>query len=65
MMKKSVIPSGARDLAIAMAAFSSYARIDEGKAFQRYQDVFTAYAGSLGPSRTGIVCATRDDSVFQ
>jgi len=48
-----------------MRAFSSYARIDEAKAFQRYQYIFTAYAGSLGPSRTGTVCATRDDSVFQ
>jgi hypothetical protein len=57
-MNKSVIPSGARDLAIAMGAFSSYARIDEPKAIQRYQYIFTAYAGSL------VVCATRDDRVF-
>ena len=64
-MKKSVIPSGARDLAIAMGASSRYARIDEAKALQRYQYIFTADAGSLDPSRTGIVCATRDDSVFQ
>jgi hypothetical protein len=63
-MKKSVIPSGARDLAITMGAFSSCARIDEAKALQRYQYIFTTYAGSLGPSRTGIVCATRDDRVF-
>jgi len=61
-MNKSVIPSEARDLSIAMAAFSRYAKIDEAKARQRYRYIFAAYTGSLGPSRTGTVCATRDDS---
>jgi hypothetical protein len=55
-MNKSVIPSEARDLSIAMVAFSRYAKIDEAKARQRYRYIFAAYAGSL------IVCATRDDS---
>ena len=63
-MNKSVIPSGARDLSIAVGAFSRYARIDKAKALQRYRYIFTADAGSLGPSRTGIVCAARDDRVF-
>jgi hypothetical protein len=63
-MKKSVIPSGARDLSIAMAAFPRYATIDEAKALQCYRYIFTADAGSPGPSRTGIVYATWDDSVF-
>jgi len=62
-MNESVIPSGARDPSVAMGAFSRYARTDEAKARQRYRHIFAAYAGSLGPSRTGIVCATRDDSV--
>jgi|GEM_PF-3425973 len=57
-MNKSVIPSGARDLSIAVGAFSRYARIDKAKALQRYRYIFTADAGSLA------VCAARDDSVF-
>ena len=57
-MNKSVIPSGARDLSIAVGAFSRYARIGKAKALQHYRHIFTAYAGSL------VVCATRDDSVF-
>jgi hypothetical protein len=59
MMKKSVIPSGARDLAIVMSAFANPARIDEAKAFQRYRNVLIAYEGSL------VVFATRDDTVFK
>lgn len=61
-MNKSVIPSEAMDLSIAMGAFSRYAKMVEAKARQRYRYIFTGNGGSLGPSRTGTVCATWDDS---
>ena len=47
----SVIPSGARDLAIGVVT------IEEAECDQ------PSNVRSLGPSRTGIVCATRDDNV--
>jgi hypothetical protein len=63
-MKKSVIPSGARDLTLRMSALTNHTRIDEAKTLQRYRKILIAYEGSLGPSRTGFACATRDDRVF-
>jgi hypothetical protein len=57
-MKRSVIPSGARDPAIAMTDSSSDVTIDEGKTLRHFPDVFAAGVGSL------IVFATRDDTVF-
>ena len=38
-MKTPVIPSGARDLAIAMSASSNHARIDEAKGLQHLESV--------------------------
>jgi hypothetical protein len=57
-MKTHVIPSGARDLAIAMSASSNHARIDEAKGLQHLRRAFVVYVRSL------VVYATRDDTTL-
>ena len=55
-MKTCVIPSAARDLAVAMNAFLNPARINEANMVGHYPNLFPASARSL------VDYATRDDS---
>jgi hypothetical protein len=57
-MRKHVIPSEARDLAVAMHAFLNRTRINEANMVEPYPNLFRAHGRSL------VVCATRDDTEF-
>jgi hypothetical protein len=57
-MRKRVIPSEARDLAVAMHAFLNRPRINEANMVERHPNSFAALVRSL------IVFGTRDDTEF-